>query len=99
MPALSQDTIYFILEYRIIDHATGTLCRLPSYSARWDADEPGQYTEPALDLISSPGHILIRYHIGNKIRYRSEGGFDFAEADVLTPCERYLQDAGYRIIR
>jgi len=98
MPTLSPDTIYFVLEYRIINKDTKTICRMPSYSAHWDGDDPKQYLEPTLDL-SSPCVVRVRYHIGKKVRPKSEGGYDFADADVLTPCELLLQREGYCIIR
>ena len=95
MPTLNPDTLYFCLEYNVINLETKTLHWL-GYLALWD-DNAKRYSNPEPDLVS-PRKLLVRYHIGNKVTVEPDGGLSWSDEDVISPCEHMLKDNGYTVV-
>ena len=93
MPTLNRNTLYFRVEWEVINPQTKTLQLRPDYSLHWD-DNASQYSTPQLSHVSD-SLLQVRCHIGEKVAVTRDGEVAWFHEDVLSPCEKMLKEQGY----
>ena len=96
MPAHDPNTLYFCVEYRVINPETKTV-----HFVEWlevPDEDASRYSNPTVEKRSET-RLLVRCHIGDKVRVGADGRPSFRDAHLFNPCEDKLKADGYTVVR